>query len=211
MSLWISTTVWSSTTWVVRLAKVRLSLLVLLSPPARSNENLTASALKGSPLLELDAPAQLEGVGLEVGRDLPALGQQRRDTAVGVDLGERLEDVVVNDLGNGRGGTGGRVQPRRFQRHGQHHRVLAVLARAPQGAARGTAAMAPVARTERRFSMFEFSRRKPVEGARAGRCVADGLRAFYTIVRAAPPAGGARRARARPGSMRGTALSRARV
>ena len=32
-----------------------------------------------------------------------------------------------------------------------------------------------------------------------------------TIVRAAPPAGGARRARARPGSMRGTALSRARV
>ena len=51
MSLWISTTVWSSTTWVVRLAKVRLSLLVLLSLPARSNENLTASAVKGTPLL----------------------------------------------------------------------------------------------------------------------------------------------------------------
>ena len=48
-----STTVWSSTTWALRLAKVRLSLLVLFSPPARSKENLTAFASKGSPLWNL--------------------------------------------------------------------------------------------------------------------------------------------------------------
>jgi hypothetical protein len=34
-------------------AKVRLSLLVLFSPPARSNENLTAWALKASPFWNL--------------------------------------------------------------------------------------------------------------------------------------------------------------
>ncbi len=45
-----STTVCSSTTWVDRPANRRLSLLVLLSPPARSKENLTAAALHGSPL-----------------------------------------------------------------------------------------------------------------------------------------------------------------
>jgi hypothetical protein len=41
--------------------------------------------IEGLAVLELDALAQLEGVGLEVGRDFPALGQQRRDAAVGVD------------------------------------------------------------------------------------------------------------------------------
>ena len=44
------TTVWSSTAATrSMLAKVRLSLLVLFSEPARSNENLTALALNGSP------------------------------------------------------------------------------------------------------------------------------------------------------------------
>ncbi|MCY1376172.1 hypothetical protein D9M69_636430 [compost metagenome] len=49
ISLLMTTTVCSSTTCVARLAKVRLSLLVLFSPPARSNANLTVDALKGSP------------------------------------------------------------------------------------------------------------------------------------------------------------------
>ena len=49
ISLLMMTTVESSTTCVLRFAKVRLSLLVLFSPPARSNENLTACALNGSP------------------------------------------------------------------------------------------------------------------------------------------------------------------
>jgi hypothetical protein len=43
----------SSTTWVVRAAKVRLSLLVLFSAPARSKANLTVCALNGSPLWNL--------------------------------------------------------------------------------------------------------------------------------------------------------------
>ena len=49
ISLFSSTTVESSTTCVDRFANVRLSLLVLFSPPARSKENFTACALKGSP------------------------------------------------------------------------------------------------------------------------------------------------------------------
>ncbi len=44
------TTVCSSTTRVVRAANVRLSLLVLFSPPARSKANFTVLALNGSPL-----------------------------------------------------------------------------------------------------------------------------------------------------------------
>ena len=50
MSWLISTTVCSSSTCTRTLAKLRLSLLVLFSPPARSSENFTHSALKGSPL-----------------------------------------------------------------------------------------------------------------------------------------------------------------
>ena len=50
MSWLTSSTVCSSTTRVRRLAKLRLSLLVLLSLPARSRENFTHSALKGWPL-----------------------------------------------------------------------------------------------------------------------------------------------------------------
>ena len=92
---------------------------------------------EGHAVAELHPPAQAQGVGLEVGRHLPALGQQRRHTAVGIDLGERLEDVVVNDLGNGRGGTGGRVQPRWFQRHGQHHVVLAGFGQGAPGRGKG--------------------------------------------------------------------------
>ena len=43
----------SSITCVLRLANVRLSLLVLFSPPARSKANLTVCALKGSPFWNL--------------------------------------------------------------------------------------------------------------------------------------------------------------
>jgi len=50
MSSVTSSTVCGSITRTCRLAKLRLSLLVLFSPPARSNENFTASASKTSPL-----------------------------------------------------------------------------------------------------------------------------------------------------------------
>ena len=53
MSLLVTTTVWSSTTRVDRAAKVRLSLLVLLSSPARSKEYFTLWALQGSPFWKL--------------------------------------------------------------------------------------------------------------------------------------------------------------
>jgi hypothetical protein len=95
-SLLITTTVCSSTTPTRSIeANVRLSLLVLFSPAARSKRELDRVGIEGLAVLEFDALAQLEGVGLEVGRDFPALGQQRRDAAVGVDLGEGLEDVVL--------------------------------------------------------------------------------------------------------------------
>ena len=78
-------------------------------------------------ILEGDTLAQVEGDGAQVGRELPALCQQRRHAAIGIDLGERLQDVVLHDLGDGRGGTRRRVQPRRLQRHAQRERGLAGL------------------------------------------------------------------------------------
>ena len=79
-------------------------------------------------VLELHAFAQLEGIGLEVGRHLPTLGQQRREGFVGVDLGQCLENVVQSDLRDCRGCSTGRVQPRRWlQCHGQHDRVFLAL------------------------------------------------------------------------------------
>ncbi|MNF18790.1 hypothetical protein D3C80_2231020 [compost metagenome] len=50
MSSLVTTTVCGSTTLVRMPAKLRLSLLVLFSPAARSNENFTASAVNGTPL-----------------------------------------------------------------------------------------------------------------------------------------------------------------
>ena len=94
---------------------------------------LDRSGVEGLAVLELDALAQLEGVGLEVGRDFPALGQQGRDRAVGVDLGERFKNVVLHDLGNGRGRSCRGVQAWGFQGHGQHHRILAVLRQGTDG------------------------------------------------------------------------------
>ena len=69
---------------------------------ARSKENLTCLDVERLAVLELDASLQLEGVGLGIGRDGPALGQQRRDRAVHVDLRQPLEDVVVHDLADRR-------------------------------------------------------------------------------------------------------------
>jgi hypothetical protein len=79
ISLLSTTTVCSSTTCVVRLAKVRLSLLVLFSRAGAVERELDRLGVERLAVVELHALAQLEGVGLEVGRDLPALGQQRRD------------------------------------------------------------------------------------------------------------------------------------
>ncbi|MNW16385.1 hypothetical protein D3C71_2152220 [compost metagenome] len=50
MSSLVITTVWGSRILVRMLAKLRLSLLVLFSPAARSKENFTASAVNGTPL-----------------------------------------------------------------------------------------------------------------------------------------------------------------
>ena len=49
-----------------------LSLLVLAGAADRSNENFTVSAFERFAVLELDALAQLEGVGLQVRRRLPS-------------------------------------------------------------------------------------------------------------------------------------------
>src|SRR6185312_9797159 len=62
-------------------------------------------------VLEFNALAKLERIGLEVGRSLPALGKQGRDRAVFLDLGQRLIDVVEGDFGDRRRGSGGRVEP----------------------------------------------------------------------------------------------------
>jgi hypothetical protein len=48
-SVLLTPTVYSSSTTVPISLKKRLSLFVLLAPPARSNENLTVAALKGCP------------------------------------------------------------------------------------------------------------------------------------------------------------------
>jgi len=107
---------------------------------------LTAGAVEGEldcrrverfAVLEFDAAAQLEGVRLQVGRNLPAFGQHRRHAAVGVDLGQRFEHVVLNDLGNGCGGAYGRIEPRRFERHADHNRILAALRQGKRWQGRG--------------------------------------------------------------------------
>ena len=77
--------------------------------------------VEGLAVVELDATPQLEGVGLEVRRNLPALGQQRTYRAVAVDLGECLEKVVQRDFSDRRRGACGGIQSGRgLQRHRQH-------------------------------------------------------------------------------------------
>ena len=85
-------------------------------------------------VLEFDAPAQLEGIGLQVGRHFPALGQQGRDRPVAVDLGQGLEYVVERDLADRGCGASGRVEPGgRFERHCKDHRVLLRLGLCGEG------------------------------------------------------------------------------
>ena len=88
---------------------------------------LHGSSVARRTVVEGHAAAQPEGVGLEVGRDLPALGQQGRDAAVGVDLGERLEHVVEHHFADGRGRARRRVQPGGLQHQGQRQRVFLAL------------------------------------------------------------------------------------
>ena len=92
-----------------------LALLVLFSALARSKLNFTSAASKASPSWNLTPLLQLEGVALAVGVHAPALGQQRRDRAVDVDLGQAFEHVVVHDLADRRGRRDGRVQARRVR------------------------------------------------------------------------------------------------
>ena len=76
-------------------------------------------------VLELDAMAQVEGVGAQVGRDFPAFGQHGRDAAVGIDLDQGFEDVVLHHLGNRRSRRRRRVQAASgLQRHADVDRVL---------------------------------------------------------------------------------------
>ena len=89
--------------------------------------------VEGLTVLELDAPVKLEGVGLEVGRDFEALRQQRRDAAIGIDPGQCLEHVVLNDFSDRGRRAGGRVQSWWFQRHAQHHGIFAPLGQRQRG------------------------------------------------------------------------------
>src|SRR5574337_1207114 len=84
-------------------------------------------AVERRAVLELHALAQLEGVGPPVGLDLPVGAQQRRHRAADVDLGEPFEHVVVHDLADRGRRAGGRIEPRRFEHHREHDRVLGRL------------------------------------------------------------------------------------
>jgi hypothetical protein len=66
---------------------------------------LHCRALEGLAVLEPNTLAQLEEVALAVGRGAPVIGQPRRHGAVDVDLGEPLEDGVVDDLTDGVAGA----------------------------------------------------------------------------------------------------------
>ncbi|MNT12112.1 hypothetical protein D3C72_1470270 [compost metagenome] len=83
--------------------------------------------VEGFAVVEGDALAQLEGIGLQIGRDFPAFGQQGRYASIGIDLGQRLIDVVLGDFRNGRGRTGRGIEPWRLQRHAKHNSVFLVL------------------------------------------------------------------------------------
>ena len=66
-------------------------------------------------ILEMDALAQLEGQRLGVGRHGPTLGEQRRDGEVVADLRQALEHIVVDDVADRGGRSGGRIEPRRLE------------------------------------------------------------------------------------------------
>ena len=78
------------------------ALLVEPGALARSKLNFTSLASKASPSWNFTPLLQLEGVDLAVGIDRPALGQERRDPAVHVDLGQALEHAQVHDLADRR-------------------------------------------------------------------------------------------------------------
>ncbi len=82
--------------------------------------------------MEFDALAELERIGLQVGRHLPALSEQRRYRTVLVDLGQCLIDVIERDLGDRRSRCGGGIEPRRLQRHAYDDAVLLALREARQ-------------------------------------------------------------------------------
>ncbi|MGY4343901.1 hypothetical protein ACVWXM_000365 [Bradyrhizobium sp. GM7.3] len=88
---------------------------------------LHGCGVKRLAVVELDALAQLERIGLQIGRCSPALRQQGRGGAVLVDLGQGLIDVVERDLGDRGGGGVGGIEPRRFQRHRHDDAVLLAL------------------------------------------------------------------------------------
>ena len=105
-------------------AKKALSLLVESLAPKRSNENLTSLDGEGLAVLELDVRLEREGQRLEVGREGPFLGEQRRDREVLVDLRQPLEDVVMGDLADRRGGRRRRIEAGRLEHHADRHAVL---------------------------------------------------------------------------------------
>ena len=75
-------------------------------------------------VLELDVRLQREGQRLEIGREVPFLGEQRRHREVLVDLRQALENVVMRDLADRRRRRGGRIEPRRLEHHADRHAVL---------------------------------------------------------------------------------------
>ena len=89
--------------------------------------------VEGLAVVERDALAQLEGVDLAVGRDVPLEGQTRDVFAGPVDLDQAFENVGVDHAVDGRRGARGRVEPRRFVRDtdGEVSALFGRLARRP--------------------------------------------------------------------------------
>ena len=96
-------------------------------------------------VLELDALAQLERIGLQVGRDFPAFGEQWRNRAVFLDLGQRLVNIVERDFGDRRGGRGGRDRGRAAPASYPSPHCLSCPAPKPAAAAGESAANAAAA------------------------------------------------------------------
>src|SRR5262249_14731287 len=83
-------------------------------------------------VLEFDALAELERVGLEIIRSPPALGKQGGYGTVFVDLCQRFIDVIERNLCNPRRSSRGWTEPGRLQRHRHDDAVFLALRQARQ-------------------------------------------------------------------------------
>ena len=105
-------------------AKNPLSLLVEFLAGEALERELHVLRGKRLAVLELDVRTQCESEGLEIGREVPFFGEERRDREVLVDLRQPLENIVVRDFADRRGRGAGRIEPRRLEHHADRNAVL---------------------------------------------------------------------------------------